>query len=223
MFQTAGRCLPFFFFLFFLLFLVFFCLFFFLILFFAELYTDTMRFAEGNISDQISVILRAGTHGGSSGSTVRQHRRDPPLYTDTPPAPLCSHRGWEIPIRSPRVQAGFYRDPAGGKAWRWLHPPGAGSGGPGALTGSGATPVRPRSAPGAASSADPSLAAGRVPAGATPAASAGRMEVSTRDPVGSEGIPHLPPPPITGHPPGTQRFEKGFDHHSSPCLCSGKV
>lgn len=84
--------MPFFFF--FLIFLLFFWSFFcpFFILFFAELYTDTMRFAEGNISDQISVILRAGTHGGSGGPTVRQHRRDPPLYTDTPRPPVQPSR-----------------------------------------------------------------------------------------------------------------------------------
>lgn len=51
-----------------------------------------MRFAEGNISDQISVILRAGTHGGSGGPTVRQHRRDPPLNTDTPRPPVQPSR-----------------------------------------------------------------------------------------------------------------------------------
>lgn len=206
--QQAVVCL--FFFLIFLFFLLFFFGLFlsFFILFSAELYTDTMRFAEGNISDQISVILRAGTHGGSGGPTVRQHRRDPPC-TRTPPRPPVQPSRVGDPDPSPAYPDRVLPGP-GGKESPALAPPArSGPGGSRGAHGQRRVPgtARPRSASGAASSAAPSLAAGRVPAGATPAVSAGRTEVSAR---GSRwrrgGGPGLPPsapaPPIPGIHPG---------------------
>lgn len=101
-----------------------------------------MRFAEGNISDQISVILRAGTHGGSGGPTVRQHRRDPPSYTDTPRPPVQPSRVGDpdpAPAYPDRVLPG-----PGGRENPALAPPArSGLGGSRGAHGLRGSPVRP--------------------------------------------------------------------------------